>query len=138
MSASIKQIWNIVASQPKFIFTSTLIFCSPICSNSCGVVFFCENIFKFSRNDSFCSTAQIWTLNTKTKMYFHKKKNTTIIRTYWATKYESRSERKFWVTCHRLSDACWHKLLSVINHSENFLWTIIYTGLPHKRQKSDE
>ena len=47
MSASIKQIWNIVASRPKFVFTSTLIFCSPICSNSCGVVFFVKIYFSF-------------------------------------------------------------------------------------------
>ena len=32
----------------------------------------------------------------------------TIIRTYWDTKYESRSESKFWVTCCCLFDACWH------------------------------
>ena len=24
---------------PKFVFTPTFIFCSPICSNNCGVVF---------------------------------------------------------------------------------------------------
>ena len=29
--------------------------------------------------------------------YFLQKKNNTIIRTYWASKYESRSERKFGV-----------------------------------------
>ena len=28
-------------------------------------------------------------------MYFHKKNYTTIIRTYWATKYESRRENEF-------------------------------------------
>ena len=44
----------------------------------------------------------------KTKTYFHKKTYTTIIRTYWATKQESRSESKFWVTCRCLSDARWH------------------------------
>ena len=39
MSASIEQIWNIVASRPKFVFSPTFLFCSPICSNNCGVVF---------------------------------------------------------------------------------------------------
>ena len=42
----------------------------------------------------------------KTKINFHKKNYTTIIRRYWATKYESRRESKFWVTCRCLSDAC--------------------------------
>ena len=37
MSASIEQIWNIVASRPKFVFSPTFIFCSPICSSNCGV-----------------------------------------------------------------------------------------------------
>ena len=37
---------------------------------------------------------------------FSQKKYTTIIRTYWATKYESRSESRFWVTCRCLSDVC--------------------------------
>ena len=49
MSASIKQIWNIVASRPKFVFTPTLIFCSPICSNSCGVVFLWKYILVFEK-----------------------------------------------------------------------------------------
>ena len=44
----------------------------------------------------------------KTELNFYKKNYTTIIRTYWATKYESRSESKLWVTCHSLFDACWH------------------------------
>ena len=32
---------------PKFIFTPTFIFCSPICSNNCGVVFFVKIYFSF-------------------------------------------------------------------------------------------
>ena len=85
MSASIEQIWNIVASRPKFVFSPTFIFCSPICPNNCGV-FFCEKIFYFSRNDIFRSAAQIckfspWILPelwkkyhfSKNAIYFHKK-----------------------------------------------------------------
>ena len=34
----------------------------------------------------------------KTEIYFHKKNYTTIIRTYWTTKHESRSEIEFWAT----------------------------------------
>ena len=52
----------------------------------------------------------------KTKIYFHKKKYTTIIRTYWATKYGSRREKEFWATCHDISnllDGCWHPLLRI-------------------------
>ena len=41
----------------------------------------------------------------KTKICFSKN-YTIIIRKYWAAKYESRSESKFYVTCHCLSDAC--------------------------------
>ena len=51
----------------------------------------------------------------KTKIYFHQKNYTTIIRTYWATKYESRGENEFWATCHNVSNlfnGCWHPLLS--------------------------
>ena len=54
----------------------------------------------------------------KTKIYFYKKNCTTIIRTYWATKYKSRSENEFWATCHNISnlfDGCWHPLLKKIN-----------------------
>ena len=47
MSASIEQNWNIVASRPKFVFFPTLIFCSPICSYNCGVVFFAKIYFSF-------------------------------------------------------------------------------------------
>ena len=49
MSASIEQIWNIVASRPKFVFPPTFIFCSPICSNNCGVVFFWKCILVFEK-----------------------------------------------------------------------------------------
>ena len=65
MSASIEQIWNIVASLPKFVFTPTFIFCSPICSNNCSVVFlekfiwvFEKWFFSFDR-----SNMQIFTVN---------------------------------------------------------------------------
>ena len=65
MSASIAQIWNIVASRPKFDFTPTFIFCSPICPNNCGVVFLWKYIlvfekwlFSFDR-----SNMQIFTVN---------------------------------------------------------------------------
>ena len=40
----------------------------------------------------------------KTEIYFHKKNYTTIIRTYWATKYESRGENEFWATCHNITN----------------------------------
>ena len=36
-----------VASRPKFDFTPTFIFCSPICPNNCGVVFFVKIYFSF-------------------------------------------------------------------------------------------
>ena len=54
----------------------------------------------------------------KTKIYFRKKNYTTIIRTYWATKYESRRENEFWATCHNISNlfhGCWHPLLNLTN-----------------------
>ena len=44
MSACIKQT---VASHPKFPFTPTFIFCSPICSNNCGVIFLWKYILVF-------------------------------------------------------------------------------------------
>ena len=61
MSACIKQT---AASHPKFDFTLTFIFCSPICSYNCSVVFlykyisFREIIFSFDR-----SNMQIFTVN---------------------------------------------------------------------------
>ena len=62
MSACIRQT---VASHPKFSFTPTFIFCSPICPNNCGVVFLWKYIlvfekwfFSFDR-----SNMQIFTLN---------------------------------------------------------------------------
>ena len=65
MSASIEQIWNIVASRPRFIFSPIFIFCSSICPNNCGVVFLWKYIsvfekwfFSFDR-----SNVQIFTLN---------------------------------------------------------------------------
>ena len=65
MSASIEQIWNIVASRPKYFFSPTFIFCCPTCSNNCGVVFlrkyilvFEKWLFSFDR-----SNMQIFTVN---------------------------------------------------------------------------
>ena len=65
MSASIAQIWNIVASRPQFVFSPTSVVCSPICSNNCGVVFLWKYIlvfekwlFSFDR-----SNMQIFTVN---------------------------------------------------------------------------
>ena len=62
MSACIRQT---AASHPKFAFTPTFIFCSPICSNNCGVVFLWKYIlvsekwlFSFDR-----SNMQIFTVN---------------------------------------------------------------------------
>ena len=50
MPASIQQIWNIVESRPKFVFSPNFIFCSPICPNNCGVVFiFWKYIFVFEK-----------------------------------------------------------------------------------------
>ena len=65
MSASIEQIWNILASRPKFVFSLTFIFCCPICSYNCGIVFlrkyilvFEKWLFSFDR-----SNMQIFTVN---------------------------------------------------------------------------
>ena len=47
---------------------------------------------------------------------FTQKNYTTIIRTHWTGKYESRRENEFWATCHNISnlfDGCWHPLLIV-------------------------
>ena len=49
MSASTAQIWNIVASRPKFDFTPTFIVCSPISPNNCGVVFLWKYILIFEK-----------------------------------------------------------------------------------------
>ena len=50
---------------PKFVFTPTFIFCSPICSNNCGVVFLRKYILVFEKwLFSFDhSNMQIFTLN---------------------------------------------------------------------------
>ena len=65
MSASIEQIWNTVASRPKFVFSPTFIICSPICSNNFGVVFLPKYILVFEKwlfsFDS--SNMQIFTVN---------------------------------------------------------------------------
>ena len=65
MLASIEQIWNIVASHPKLVFSPTFIFCSPICPYNWGVVFLWKFIlvfekwyFSFDR-----SNMQIFTVN---------------------------------------------------------------------------
>ena len=65
MSASIEQIWNILASRPKFDLTPTFIFCSAISPNYCGVVLFrkCTLVFEkliFSFDQS---NMQIFTVN---------------------------------------------------------------------------
>ena len=67
MSACIRQT---VASHPKFSFTPTFIFCSPICPNNCGVVFLWKYIlvfeklfFSFDR-----SNIQIFTVNIVTNL----------------------------------------------------------------------
>ena len=49
MPASIKQIWNIVASRPRFVFSPTFIFFSPICPYYCGVVFLWKYILVFEK-----------------------------------------------------------------------------------------
>ena len=49
MSASIEQIWNIAASRQKLLCSPTFIFCSPICSNNCGVVFLWKYILVFEK-----------------------------------------------------------------------------------------
>ena len=73
MSASIEQIWNIVESRPKFVFTPTFIFCSPICSNNFGVVFLWKYVsvfetwlFSFDR-----SNMQIFTVNITRVVWAH-------------------------------------------------------------------
>ena len=43
---------------PKFVFPSTSIFCSPICSSNCGVLVFEKWFFSFD-----CSNMQIFTVN---------------------------------------------------------------------------
>ena len=55
---SIEQIWNIVVSRPKFVFSPTFVFCSPICPNNCGVVFLWKYTLVFEKF-FFRSTAQI-------------------------------------------------------------------------------
>ena len=65
MSASIEQIWNIVASHPKFVSSPTFIFCSPIYSNNCSVVFLwkCMLVFEKWLFSFDHSNMQIFTLN---------------------------------------------------------------------------
>ena len=38
---------------PKFVFSPTFIFCSPICPNNCGVVFFLKIYFSFGEMSFF-------------------------------------------------------------------------------------
>ena len=45
-------------------------------------------------------------ISRKRKYIFSQKNYTTIIRTYWATECESRSEIEFWTTCHNVSNLC--------------------------------
>ena len=49
MTASIEQIWNIVASHLKFLLSSTFVFCSPICPYNFGVVFWWKYILVFEK-----------------------------------------------------------------------------------------
>ena len=60
MSASVAQIWNIVASRPKFDFTPTFMFCSPIwCTFLWKFISVFEKwFFSFDR-----SNMQIFTVN---------------------------------------------------------------------------
>ena len=130
MSACIRQT---AASRPKFVFPPTFMFCSPICSNNCGVVFLWKYIlvfekwfFSFDRSNMQIFTANItrvvWPHVTipldlrhfcqHNPLFYHLKlipchywswqRITTIIRTYWATKHESRRENEFWATCHNI------------------------------------
>ena len=84
MSASIEQIENIVASRPKFFFSLTFIFCSPICPNNFGVVFLWKYIsvfekwyFSFDR-----SNMQIFTLNI-TRVVWPHVTNLLDLRYFW-------------------------------------------------------
>ena len=61
-----KQIWNIVASRPKLVFSRAFIFCIPICPDNCGVVFlwkyfsvFEKWIFSFDRSNMHIFTVTI-------------------------------------------------------------------------------
>ena len=65
MSASIEEIWNIVASRPKFVFSPYFLFCSPICPDNCGVVFLWKYIFVFGQTIFFVRPLnyEIFTLN---------------------------------------------------------------------------
>ena len=55
---------------------------------------------------------------------FSQKNYTTIIRTYSATKYESRSEIEFWATCQNilnLFDWDWHPLLIHVKRGDELV-----------------
>ena len=71
MSASIEQIWNIVASRPKFIFSPIFIFLT--CSNNCGVVFLSKYILVFEKwlFSLDCSNMQIFTVNITRVVWLH-------------------------------------------------------------------
>ena len=68
--------------------------------------------------------------------YIFTKKHTTTIRTYWATKYESRRENEFWATCHNISnlfDGCWHPLLSSDRTRDVIGWkSVLYQSTKHR------
>ena len=68
MSASVAQIWNIVASSPKFDFTPTFMFCSPIwCSFLWKYILVFEKwFFSFDR-----SNMQIFTVNITRVVWVH-------------------------------------------------------------------
>ena len=73
-----------MASRPKFDFTPTFIFCSPICTNNCGVVFLWKYIlvfekifFSFDR-----SNMHIFTVNI-TRVVWPRVTNTLDLRYFW-------------------------------------------------------
>ena len=68
MSASVAQIWNIVASRPKFDFTPTFMFCNPIwCSFLWKYILVFEKwFFSFDR-----SNMQIFTVNITRVVWLH-------------------------------------------------------------------
>ena len=82
---------------PKFVFSPTFIFCSPICPNNWSVVLWWKYILVFEKW-SFCSTAQI--------CKFSSWSTTRVIFTMKICIFERSYENLF--------DGCWHPLLSVL------------------------
>ena len=56
---NVRHILSILVSRPKFIFSPTFIFCSPICPYNCGVVSLWKYVLVFEKWFFFRSTAQI-------------------------------------------------------------------------------